>query len=186
MKDALEKLYRDGTSDKTNQVVKTGSDVDAMVTFMQSASDKISTFKKEQSNYEAMIDKILKKLSVLSSKSKSDAEAATAKNASKISSLCSALINVYRIATNAQISAYKACNRQYSSALRKFLRSGFMAESVLFEGDDVDDIDLDDDDVVEAAVGDADDPVGDPDDIGVAGVSECDGKDLLEAAMRYI
>lgn len=203
LKAAIVKAYRNDADSKSKQTLGGASDITAMCSWVSKAGDAIKKVKSDKADFESKVTAIIKKMDTLGNKKGTNkTEQAKYTMASTISSYMSVIMNLYKAPCDATITAYKEMNRVYTNVLKMFLNFGKakkVGEGVsLFEGEDVDDIDLDDNDldVEESATDGADNLEGDEDDIGIV-KENCGGKggkdnepegddDLLEEAMSFL
>lgn len=193
LKSHIKDVYRGDANERT-KITLTGSNVAAMLDMVSKAKNDIKSVQQDKASFENNVKLIISKLDkIAKTKAETKAETNTYQRASLVSTYLSALMNAYKAPCDAKISMYREMYRNYLAVLKMFLNFGKnkkVSEGVAFEGDEVDDIDMDFDDVdvEEASIDGADEPDGDTDDIGLVKEGKncgCDD-DAVSEAMAWL
>lgn len=121
-RDELIEKYQGGTSKEDIKDFE-GNSVDAMLKFLKESSKTISGFEKDLKKYEEIVNKIVQKLNSFTSKdSGTEGEAASTlvNNASYLSGVISAFLNLYKVPCDIQIGIYKRVSSEWLGVLKKF------------------------------------------------------------------
>lgn len=193
LKSHIKDVYRGDANERT-KITLTGSNVATMLDMVSKAKNDIKSVQQDKASFENNVKLIISKLDkIAKTKAETKAETNTYQRASLVSTYLSALMNAYKAPCDAKISMYREMYRNYLAVLKMFLNFGKnkkVSEGVAFEGDEVDDIDMDFDDVdvEEASIDGADEPDGDTDDIGLVKEGKncgCDD-DAVSEAMAWL
>lgn len=118
-KDLIE-AYRDG-DDKTSDIKDfEANGVGEMLDFLKNSSKTISKFENQLKKFEDKTNKVIQKLNSFSSKDGEEGGENLVSNASYISGLMSAFLNLYKVPCEVQISVYKTISHDFLGALKKF------------------------------------------------------------------
>lgn len=134
LKTEITEAYRDGESEPHIIDDFEDNSVSEMVDMLKTSGKFISDLEKEVRNYEKPVNAIIKKLDGF--KAEKDEEGATnlVSNASYLSSLMTAWLNIYKVPCECTISIYKGATSEYLGILKKFYRyKGVKESSEIFE-----------------------------------------------------
>lgn len=116
----LIELYHDGDDKKSDIKDFEANSVDSMVTFLKSSKKTISEFEKQLKNYEEKTNKVISKLNGFESVKDEEGGSNLVSNASYISGIMTAYLNLYKVPCEVQIAVYKAMASDFLGALKKF------------------------------------------------------------------
>jgi hypothetical protein len=116
----LIELYQDGDSTKSDIKDFEANSVDEMLKLLKDSSNKTSKWESQLKVYEEKVNKTIQKLNSFSSKDGEEGGEALVSNASYISSVMSAFLNLYKVPCEVQISMYKSISKEWLGVLKKF------------------------------------------------------------------
>lgn len=120
LKSNLIELYHDGDDKKSDIKDFEANSVDSMITFLKSSNNTISEFEKQLRNYEGKTNNVISKLKHFESIKDEEGGSNLVSNASYISGLMTAFLNVYKVPCEVQISIYKSMASDFLGVLKKF------------------------------------------------------------------
>lgn len=100
-----------------------GNSIDSMLKFLKESSKTISGFEKDLKKYEDTVNKTVQRLNSFTAKDsglEGEAASALVSNASYVSGLISAFLNLYKVPCDVQISIYKRISSEWLGVLKKF------------------------------------------------------------------
>lgn len=118
LRNDLIEIYHDKDDNKIEIKDFEANSIDSMLSYLKTSKKTIDTFNKELSKYEEKVKKIVGKLDSI----KDDGENADKllANVSRISSLITAYLNLYKVPCDVRISIHKAVSTEWLSVLKKF------------------------------------------------------------------
>jgi hypothetical protein len=116
----LEEVYQGGASSKSDIKDFEGIGIDKMINFLKNSSSQITTYQKDLTKYEENVKKVISKLDKYAAKDGEEGGENKVRNASYVSSLISAYLNLYKIPCNVQISMNKTIAKEWLGVLKKF------------------------------------------------------------------
>lgn len=131
--------YQDGDSSKSDIKDFEANSVDEMVKFLKDSNNKTTKWESQLKTYEEKVGKVIQKLNSFMAK---DGEAGgdnLVSNASYISSLMSAYLNLYKVPCEVKIGMYKAISRDWLGVLKKFynFKGNAVKESVEYDPESI-------------------------------------------------
>ena len=131
--------YQDGDSSKSDIKDFEANSVDEMVKFLKDSNNKTTKWESQLKTYEEKVGKVIQKLNSFTAK---DGEAGgdnLVSNASYISSLMSAYLNLYKVPCEVKIGMYKAISRDWLGVLKKFynFKGNAVKESVEYDPESI-------------------------------------------------
>lgn len=131
--------YQDGDSSKSDIKDFEANSVDEMVKFLKDSNNKTTKWESQLKTYEEKVNKVIQKLNSFTAK---DGEAGgdnLVSNASYISSLMSAYLNLYKVPCEVKIGMYKAISRDWLGVLKKFynFKGNAVKESVEYDPESI-------------------------------------------------
>ena len=116
----LIETYQDGDN-KTSEIKNfEANSVDEMLKFLKDSSNKTSKWEKQLKTFEDKTNKVIQKLNSFEAKDGEQGGDALVSNASYISSLMSAFLNLYKVPCEVKIGMYKKIARDFLGTLKKF------------------------------------------------------------------
>lgn len=120
MKTAITEAYRDGDDKKSEIKDFEANSVDEMITYLKTSKKVISDLEKQLNNYEEKTNKVISKLNKFESEKDEQGGSNLVSNASYVSSLMTAYLNLYKAPCEVQIAIYKAMATDFLGVLKKF------------------------------------------------------------------
>ena len=120
LRTTLIETYRDGDDKKSDIKDFEANSVDSMISFLKSSKKTISEFEKQLKNYEEKTNKVISKLNGFESIKDEEGGSNLVSNASYISGIMTAYLNLYKVPCEVQIAIYKAMSSEFLGALKKF------------------------------------------------------------------
>lgn len=130
MKKDLVELYHDGAEKKSPIKDFEANSLDSMITYLKNSKKTIEDFEKDLKNYEDKTNTVISKLGKFEAVKDEDGGANLVSNASYLSSLMTAFLNLYKVPCEVQIAIHKAMASEYLAALKKFYNFKGVKESV--------------------------------------------------------
>jgi hypothetical protein len=116
----LYEKFQGGSTKKEDIKNFEGNSIDKMISFLKDSSDKISKCQNQLSKYEEKVKKVISKLDKYTSKDGVEGGENMVSEASYVSSLISAYLNLYKAPCNVEISIYKRVASEWLGVLKKF------------------------------------------------------------------
>lgn len=117
---SLTETYRDGDDKKKTIKGFEDNSVNEMVTYLKTSKKDIDKFQKDLNTYESNVKKIISKLNKIESKEGTDISSDNqVQNASYLSSVISAFLNVYKVPCEVQIALHKEIVTAWLGVLKK-------------------------------------------------------------------
>lgn len=121
LKTSVIEAYRNGDDSKSDIKDFEANSVSDMLDFIKSSGSLINKLQKQLHNYEEKTKSVISKLNKFETvKEDGDGADNIVANASYVSSLMSAFLNVYKAPCEVEISVLKAMSHEYLGALKKF------------------------------------------------------------------
>ena len=120
LRSELTELYHDGDTSKQKIKNFEANSVDSMVKFLKESTKTISKFENQLKTYEEKTNKVISKLNGFESEKDEEGGDNLVANASYLSSIMTAYLNVYKAPCEVQIAVYKAMASDYLGTLKKF------------------------------------------------------------------
>jgi hypothetical protein len=112
--------YQDGDTTRSDIKDFEANSIDEMLKHLKDSNNKTTKWESQLKTYEDKVNKVIQKLNAFTSKDGEEGGENLVSNASYVSSVMSAYLNLYKVPCEVKISMYKTISKEWLGVLKKF------------------------------------------------------------------
>lgn len=135
----LIEAYQDGDSNRSDIKDFEANSVDEMTKFLKDSNNKTTKWEAQLKTYEEKVNKVIQRLNSFTAKDGETGGDNLVSNASYISGLISAYLNLYKVPCEVKIGMYKVISKEWLGVLKKFynFKGNAVKESVEYDPESI-------------------------------------------------